>query len=188
MSADLRAGGMSWVDEFVLALAARGVTDRWVVQQRVWVEQLLAFAACPVWEVQPGDVDGWLVAARGRGTGPQTRGLMAQAVYRFYAFVETRYGAWVREAAGRRVVCPVDEFAPPAHSRRRPGDGRGGGAVGRHGVHGRRRSRGHHRHVQRSLDGREEGVLGRAPGAGRPDREAHGDGFALGLADDLFQD
>ncbi|MGW3820535.1 hypothetical protein [Streptomyces sp. NPDC005046] len=101
------------MDEFVLALAARGVTDRWIVQQRVWVEQLLAFAACPVWEVQPGDVDGWLVAARGRGTGSQTRGLMAQAVYRFYAFVETRYGGRVREETGWPVVSPVDEFNRP---------------------------------------------------------------------------
>ncbi|QIY76485.1 hypothetical protein HEP84_54345 [Streptomyces sp. RLB1-33] len=38
---------------------------------------------------------------------------MAQAVYRFYAFVETRYGAWVREAVARPVVCPVDEFNRP---------------------------------------------------------------------------
>ncbi len=104
---------MLWVDEFVLALAARGGMDRWAVQQRVWVEQLLAFAACPVWEVQPGDVDGWLVAARERGRGPQTRGQMAQAVYGFYAFVETRHGAWIRETAGRPVVCPVDEFNRP---------------------------------------------------------------------------
>ncbi|MFJ4633983.1 tyrosine-type recombinase/integrase [Streptomyces sp. NPDC088847] len=113
MGADLRAGGGWWVDEFVLALAARGVTDRWVVQQRVWIEELMVFASCPVWEVEPADVDGWLVAARVRGTGPQTRGQMVQAVYRFYAFVETRYGAWVREAAGRPVVCPVDEFNRP---------------------------------------------------------------------------
>ncbi|MFF3968080.1 tyrosine-type recombinase/integrase [Streptomyces griseorubiginosus] len=114
MSAVLRAAGAVWVDEFVLALAARGVTDRWAVQQRAWVEQLLAFASCPVWEVGPTDVDGWLAAARERGTGPQRRGQMAHAVYRFYAFVETRHGAWIREMTGGPVVCPVDEFNRPS--------------------------------------------------------------------------
>ncbi|MFI2764805.1 hypothetical protein ACH5A3_39245 [Streptomyces echinatus] len=113
MGVDLQAGGAWWVDEFVLVLAARGVTDRLAVQQRVWIEQLMAFASCPVWEVRPADVDGWMAAARERGTGPQTRGQMTQAVYRFYAFVETRYGARVREAVGRPVVCPVDEFNRP---------------------------------------------------------------------------
>ncbi|MFD8615353.1 hypothetical protein ACFV09_41815 [Streptomyces sp. NPDC059631] len=60
MSADLRTGGTSSVDEFVLALAARGVTDRWAVQQRAWIEQLLAFAARPVWGSSlPMSTDGW---------------------------------------------------------------------------------------------------------------------------------
>jgi hypothetical protein len=57
------------VDEFVLALAARGATDRWVGQQCAWVGELLAFAGCPVWGVRPVNVDGWLAVARGRGVG-----------------------------------------------------------------------------------------------------------------------
>lgn len=115
MAADALAdgGGAGWVDEFVLALAARGVTDGWVGQQRAWWGGLLAFARGPVWEVEPGDVDGWLAAARDRGAGAVTRGQMAQAVYRFYAFVEARHGRWVREVTGRPVQGPVDEFNRP---------------------------------------------------------------------------
>ncbi|MEU1558503.1 tyrosine-type recombinase/integrase [Streptomyces scabiei] len=106
-------GGAGWVDEFVLALAARGATDRWVGQQRSWLGELLAFAQVPVWEVGPGDVDGWLAAARERGAGTVTRGQMAQAVYRFYAFVEARHGRLVEEVTGRAVPRPVDEFNRP---------------------------------------------------------------------------
>ncbi|GAB2766861.1 site-specific integrase [Streptomyces bullii] len=113
MSAGLGAGGAQWVDEFVLALAARGVTDRWVGQQRVWVRELLAFAGVPVWAVTPGDVDGWLDAARARGTGTQTRGQMAHAVHRFYAFLQTRHAQDIEGLTGRPVVQPVDEFNRP---------------------------------------------------------------------------
>ncbi|WP_329374419.1 hypothetical protein [Streptomyces sp. NBC_01483] len=101
------------MDEFVLALAARGVTDRWVGQQRAWVGGLLAFAQGPVWEVRPADVDGWLAGARERGAGTLTRGEMAQAVYRFYTFVEARHGRLVQEMTGRPVPRPVDEFNRP---------------------------------------------------------------------------
>lgn len=48
MAARADGGGVGWVDEFVLALAARGVTDGWVGQQRAWVCGLLAFAQVPV--------------------------------------------------------------------------------------------------------------------------------------------
>ncbi|MFF8946725.1 tyrosine-type recombinase/integrase [Streptomyces sp. NPDC014864] len=113
MSAELWAGGAEWVDEFVLALAARGVTDRWVGQQRAWVRELLVFAGCPVWAVSPADVDGWLAAARVRGAGTQTRGQMAHAVLRFYVFVQARHGRDVEDVTGRPVVQPVDEFNRP---------------------------------------------------------------------------
>ncbi|MER6958894.1 hypothetical protein [Streptomyces sp. NPDC000618] len=101
------------MDEFVLALAARGVTDRWAGRQRAWVCGLLAFAGGAVWEVRPADVDGWLAGARVRGAGTQTRREMAQAVYRFYAFVEARHGRLVEEVTGGPVPRPVDEFNRP---------------------------------------------------------------------------
>ncbi|MFD3344399.1 tyrosine-type recombinase/integrase [Streptomyces anthocyanicus] len=113
MSVDLGLGGLGWVDEFVLALAARGATDRWVSRQRAWVRDLLAFAGVPVWGVGPGDVDGWLAAARARGAGPQTRGQMAQAVHRFYVFVQIRHAQDVQAVTGGAVVQPVDEFNRP---------------------------------------------------------------------------
>ncbi|MFG3552494.1 tyrosine-type recombinase/integrase [Streptomyces sp. NPDC047725] len=82
-------------------------------QQRVWVRGLLAFARVPVWAVTPVDVDGWLAAARARGTGSQTCGQMAQAVHRFYVFVQVRHARDVEAAVGRPVVQPVDEFNRP---------------------------------------------------------------------------
>lgn len=113
MAVDATAGGAGWVDEFVLALAARGATDRWAGQQQAWVRELLAFAGGSVWEVRSADVDGWLARARDRGAGTQTRREMAQAVHRFYAFVEARHGRLVQEVTGRSVPRPVDEFNRP---------------------------------------------------------------------------
>jgi hypothetical protein len=52
---------------------------------------------------------GWRLPG-GRGAGTQTRGQMAQAVHRFYAFVEARHGRLVQEVTGQRVPRPVDEF------------------------------------------------------------------------------
>ncbi len=57
------------------------------------------------------DVDGWLVAARGWGTGPQTRGQMAQAVYRFYASKPNHSGSrmtgtgGIKTCSGGPVAC-----------------------------------------------------------------------------------
>lgn len=82
-------------------------------RQRAWVRGLLAFAGVPVWGVGPVDVDGWLAAARARGTGTQTRGQMAQAVHRFYDFVQIRHAQDVEAVTGRMVVQPVDEFNRP---------------------------------------------------------------------------
>ncbi|MFE6946032.1 tyrosine-type recombinase/integrase [Streptomyces chartreusis] len=112
MSGDL-AGGVRWVDEFVLALAARGVTDKWVGQQQAWVRELLAFAGSAAWAVTPADVDGWLAAARARGAGTQTRAQMAHTIHRFYSFLQTRYAPEVEAVTGRPVVQPVDEFNRP---------------------------------------------------------------------------
>ncbi|MER5509304.1 hypothetical protein ABT052_28805 [Streptomyces sp. NPDC002766] len=95
----------------MLAQAARGATDRWVCQQRVWVCDLLAFASGAVWAVTAADVDGWLAAARARGAGPQTdldRGrlhlpkrtvLLAQPVQtRLSAYLTHRTTTWPRTA------------------------------------------------------------------------------------------
>ncbi|MEU9663536.1 tyrosine-type recombinase/integrase [Streptomyces chartreusis] len=101
------------MDEFVLALAARGATDRWVGQQQAWVRDLLAFAGVAAWAVTPADVDGWLAAARARGAGAQTRAQMAHTIRRFYSFVQTRYAPEVEAVTGRPVVQPVDEFNQP---------------------------------------------------------------------------
>ncbi|MGW3669534.1 hypothetical protein [Streptomyces sp. NPDC005141] len=68
----------------MLALAARGTTDKWVGQQRAWVNELLTFAQGPVRAVTPEDVDGWLAAARARGAGTQARAQMAHTIHRFY--------------------------------------------------------------------------------------------------------
>ncbi|MCX4564551.1 hypothetical protein OHA02_51570 [Streptomyces phaeochromogenes] len=108
-----RADGISWVDEYVLASAGRGTTDRWVAQQRAWVLELLAFARCPVWAVTPADVDGWLAAARARGAGTQTRAQMAHTVARCYGFLQVRHARDVEEITGRPLVQPVDEFNRP---------------------------------------------------------------------------
>ncbi|MGW2836139.1 tyrosine-type recombinase/integrase, partial [Streptomyces sp. NPDC001286] len=107
------AGGVGWVDEFVLALAARGATDKWVCQQRAWVGDLLGFAGVAVWAVTAADVDGWLAAARARGAGPQARAQMAHTVHRFYGFVQARHSKEVEAVTGRPVVQPVDEFNQP---------------------------------------------------------------------------
>ncbi|MFE4716632.1 tyrosine-type recombinase/integrase [Streptomyces sp. NPDC056728] len=101
------------VDEFVLALAASGASDGWVAAQRGVVAGFAEFVGRPVWWVRPVDVDGWLVAARGRGLAVSTRAGMAQAVYRFYAFLAARHGPLVEELTGRGVVQPVDEFNRP---------------------------------------------------------------------------
>lgn len=77
MGAEVVAGEAGWLDEFVLALAARGVTDRWVGQQRAWVRELLAFAGCRrgrwgrrMW------MAGWLLPGPGaRGRRPALRWL-----------------------------------------------------------------------------------------------------------------
>ncbi|PPJ15194.1 integrase [Nocardia cyriacigeorgica] len=101
------------VDQYVLALAAAGVTDDHIAQERSVIFAFIRFLGGYVWMAQPADADRFLREQR-RGRARSTVHSKAGTLARFFEFLIGRYQGEIHGLTGHVVVQPVDEFNRPA--------------------------------------------------------------------------
>lgn len=101
------------VDQFALAMAASGITDRHVCRCRAMVFEFIRFIGRPVWTAEAVDVDRYLSAQRARRLAPNTLFGKAIALRQFFDFLISRHQGDIHELTGYAVGQPVDEFNTP---------------------------------------------------------------------------
>jgi site-specific recombinase XerD len=103
------------VDQYALAMAASGVTDRHVAQDRGAVVEFARFLGRPVWTTEPEDVDQYLVYLRKqRGQAKKTVQGKAWNLAQFFDFLVLRYQGDIHALTGCVLEQPVDEYNRPA--------------------------------------------------------------------------
>ncbi|MEU8278380.1 hypothetical protein ACFYOK_35500 [Microbispora bryophytorum] len=103
------------VDQYALASAGAGITDRHVSDERYVIFQFLQFTGRPVWEATPEAADRFLTHQRRQlGLAPATVARKASTVARFYEFLILRYQGDVHALTGHVLVQPIDEYNRPA--------------------------------------------------------------------------
>jgi integrase len=100
--------------EYVLARLAHGVADGTIRHEITAVEQFLAEAGVPAWEVEPVHADRFL-GQHQRHQAVATRRGKAGAIDSFFGFLETRYRGEIHELTGRVVASPIDDCNRPRH-------------------------------------------------------------------------
>lgn len=102
------------LDQYALAVAAAGVTDRHVVNDRAVVFELIRFLGRPVWTTAPEDADRYLAWLRQkRCQAKSTVESKARTIARFFDFVIARYQGDIHALTGCAVTQPIDEFNRP---------------------------------------------------------------------------
>jgi site-specific recombinase XerD len=103
------------VDQYALAAAGAGVTDRHIAEERSVVFQFIRFLGRPVWTATCEDADRFLLNQRKeRGLAKTTVQGKAWTLARFYDFLVVRYQGDVHALTGHVVVQPIDEYNRPA--------------------------------------------------------------------------
>jgi site-specific recombinase XerD len=102
------------VDQFCIASAGGGTSDRYIAHERGVVFEFVRFLGRSVWTATPEDADAFLGALRREKQAKSTVQWKAAALARFFEFVIARYQGDVHALAGVVVVQPVDEFNRPA--------------------------------------------------------------------------
>jgi len=102
-------------DQYALAMAAAGVSDRHVAQDRGIVFEFARFLGEPVWTVGPEDVDRYLARLRkDRGQAKITVQHKAWALAQFFEFLIARYQGDIHALTRHVLIQPVDEYNRPA--------------------------------------------------------------------------
>ncbi|SBT40491.1 tyrosine-type recombinase/integrase [Micromonospora narathiwatensis] len=128
-AAELEDFEQELVDQYALASAGSGITDRQIVKERYVLFEFIRFLGEPVWTCQPGDADRYLVHLRkDRGLAPATVTGKAWVVAQFFDFLLTRYQGDIHALTGHVLVQPIDEYNRPpkpytANVRVPPSDG-----------------------------------------------------------------
>ena len=103
------------VDQYALAAAGAGATDRYIAAERSAVFEFISFLGRPLWTATPDDGDRFLVSARReRQWARSTAEGKASTLSRFYEFVIARYQGDIHALTGQVVIQPIDEFNRPA--------------------------------------------------------------------------
>jgi site-specific recombinase XerD len=102
------------VDQFCLAMAGAGITDRHIANERGMLFEFVRFLGRPLWTATPEDADSFMVSLRQSKQAKSTVQGKAGALTRFFEFVIARYSGDVQALAGVVVVQPIDEFNRPA--------------------------------------------------------------------------
>jgi len=103
------------VDQYALAVAGAGATDRYVGNDRAVVFEFIRFLGRPVWTAGTEDADRFLVwLRRDRRLAGSTVQSKAWTIARFFEFVIGRYQGDIHALAGCVVSQPIDEFNRPA--------------------------------------------------------------------------
>lgn len=101
-------------DQFALASAGAGITDRHIAEERSMIFEFLRFCGRPVWEVTAADADRFLVHQRkGLGRARSTVGGKARTLAQFYDFLVFRYQGDIHALTGHVLVQPIDEYNRP---------------------------------------------------------------------------
>ena len=102
------------VDQYALASAGAGVTDRHVAKERYVLFGFIRFLGRPVWTCKPGDADRYLVHLRKeRSLAPATVTEKAWIIAQFFDFLTARYQGDIHALTGHVLVQPIDEFNRP---------------------------------------------------------------------------
>jgi site-specific recombinase XerD len=113
--ADLEDFEQELVDQWSLAMAGAGATDRHVSSSRAEVVEFLRFVDKPLWAVSTEDADRWLTSLRvNRRQAHSTVRDKAGTLARFYSFLIVRYQGDIHALTGSVVTQPIDEFNRPS--------------------------------------------------------------------------
>jgi site-specific recombinase XerD len=105
------------VDQYALACAGAGITDRHIAEERSVIFQFLRFSGRPVWEATPATADRFLVNQRKElGLARTTVMRKAQTLAQFFDFLVFRYQGDVHAVTGHVLVQPIDEYNRPANA------------------------------------------------------------------------
>jgi len=104
------------VDQYSLARAASGVTDRTVAGERQAVCGLIRGAGRPVWAIGTEEVDRYLLGLRRDGLTRLTVHNRAGVFARFFEFLIARYQGDIHALTGYLVTQPIDEYNRPNSS------------------------------------------------------------------------
>jgi site-specific recombinase XerC len=103
------------VDQYALACAGAGITDRHIAEERSVIFQFLRFSGRPLWETTPEIADRFLVLQRTQlGLVRTTLVRKARTLAQFYEFLVFRYQGDIHALTGHVLVQPIDEYNRPA--------------------------------------------------------------------------
>lgn len=103
------------VDQYALAMAASGVTDGYVSDQRAVLFEFIRFLGRPVWTAEATDADRYLLWLRAeQKLAESTRFAKALALRQFFDFLVVRYQGDIHQLTGHVVNQPIDEFNRPS--------------------------------------------------------------------------
>ncbi len=107
------------VDQYALASAAAGISDRCVTQDRRTIVEFIRFLGRPVWLAEPADADRYMLwLRRERKLARSTIQERAWVLGRFFDFMIARHRGDIHAVFDRVVVQPIDEFNRPAPATR----------------------------------------------------------------------
>ena len=98
------------VDEYALAMAASGLSDRHIRGTRAVVIEFARSLTVPLWEATCADADLFLAEQRRLGHSVSTRAGKAGKLALFFEFMISRYQGQIHRATGVLVEQPIDEF------------------------------------------------------------------------------
>ncbi|GAB3158753.1 tyrosine-type recombinase/integrase [Microbispora hainanensis] len=115
---DFKAFEQELVDQYALAQAGAGLTDRHISADRGTIFEFLRYISAPVWTAGPEDADRYLAYLRkDRRQAATTVHGKALTIAQFFDFLMTRYQGDVHTLAGHVLVQPIDDFNRPARSK-----------------------------------------------------------------------
>lgn len=98
------------VDQYALAMAAAGLSDRHIQRTRAVVIEFARTMTGPLWEATCADADAFLADQRRLGHSVSTRAGKAGILSGFYEFLIARYAGTIRRTFDVLVEQPIDEF------------------------------------------------------------------------------
>lgn len=103
------------VDQYALAMAGAGITDKHVSNHRAAVFEFARFVGRPVWTITAEDADRFLLYLRkDRAQAKSTVQQKAWKLAQFFDFLVFRYQGDLHALTGFVVAQPIDEYNRPA--------------------------------------------------------------------------
>lgn len=103
------------VDQYALAMAAAGITDRHVSNQRTVLFEFIGFLGRPVWTAESTDADRYLLWLRANKKQPMNTVFSKSTTLRqFFEFLIARHQGDIHALTGFLVGQPIDEFNRPS--------------------------------------------------------------------------